>query len=85
MDIDIRDLQTRLSEVLDRLAEGEVIRVIDRGKPKAILAPVTGPAQFERGGRDGWSRPGNGEPPRPAQRQRARRSIAEVLREDRGP
>ena len=43
------------SHYLDRAANGEVIRVTDRGKPKATLGPATETA-IERGIREGWIR-----------------------------
>jgi prevent-host-death family protein len=83
MDVGIRELKQRLSEYLDRVAQGEVIRVTDRGRPKAILRPVADEQIIERGVREGWLSPGEPSPPLPVARVRARRRVMDVLREDR--
>ena len=44
-DVGIRELKQRLSEYLDRAEGGEVLRVTDRGRPKAQLGPVPGRAR----------------------------------------
>ena len=85
MDVGIRELESRLSEFVERAAEGHIIRVTDRGRPKAILGPVPGRGAFERGRAEGRISPGNGDAPVLARRRHsARRSIDEVLEEDRG-
>ena len=84
MDIGVRELKKRISEILDRASRGEIIRVTDRGRPKAILGPVPGRLGLDAAIADGWVRPGDGTPSAPARRQRSRRSIAETLDEDRG-
>jgi prevent-host-death family protein len=38
-EIGTRELHRRLSEVLDRAASGEVVRVTSHGKPKALILP----------------------------------------------
>lgn len=40
MDIGSKELRKRLSEILDRVARGERIRIVRRGKPAAELRPV---------------------------------------------
>jgi prevent-host-death family protein len=40
MDIGTKELRSRLSEMLDRVARGERIRIVRRGKPAAELAPI---------------------------------------------
>jgi len=40
MDIGTKELRSRLSEILDRVARGERIRIVRRGKPAAELRPV---------------------------------------------
>ena len=62
IEVGVRELKAKLSHYLDRAAKGEVIRVTDRGKPKATLGPASETA-IERGIREGWIRPGNGRPP----------------------
>ncbi len=83
MDVGIRELKQRLSEYLERVAKGEVIRVTDRGRPKAILSPVTDDRTIERGVEEGWLAPGEERAPAPVPRARARRRVMELLREDR--
>ena len=84
MDVGVRDLKQRLSEFLDRAARGEVIRVTDRGRPKAILAPLPGFDRLVLGIEQGWIRAGVLSKPRPMKRVTAQRPSAESLDEDRG-
>lgn len=83
-DVGIRELKQRLSEYLDRAERGEVVRVTDRGRPKAILGPVPGRARVEDGIRDGWVTPGSGVPLGPVRRAKGSRRVLDVLAEDRG-
>lgn len=83
MDVGVRALKERLSEYLERASRGELIRVTDRGEPKAMLGPIPERANLELGIAQKWVRAGNGEPPTPARRFKARVSIQQVLREDR--
>jgi prevent-host-death family protein len=83
-DVGIRELKQRLSEYLDRAERGEVLRVTDRGRPKAMLGPVPGRARIEEGVRAGWITVGSGEPLGPAPRAKASRRVLDVLDEDRG-
>lgn len=41
MDVGVRELKDRLSEILDKAASGEIVRVTDRGVPKALIVPQT--------------------------------------------
>ncbi len=83
-DVGVRELKQHLSEYLERAARGEVIQVTDRGRPKAILAPLPGRLRIEQGIAEGWVRPGSGD--RLGQRPRvsSARTVGEVLAEDRG-
>jgi prevent-host-death family protein len=84
MDVGVRELKAKLSEYLDRAASGEVIRVTDRGRPKAVLGPVPGQDRIDQGIREGWITPGNGEPPRRITNPvKANRSVAEIIAADR--
>ena len=83
-DVGIRELKQHLSEYLDRAERGEVLRVTDRGRPKAVLGPVPGRARIEDGIRAGWITPGTGSPLAPTRRAKASRRVLEVLAEDRG-
>lgn len=84
MDVGVRELKENLSAYLDRAAAGEVIRVTDRGRPRAILAPLPGVSRLEDGITAGWVRRGSGHPPKPVTRQRPAVSTADSLGEDRG-
>jgi prevent-host-death family protein len=83
-DVGVRELKQRLSEYLARAERGEVIRVTDRGRPKAVLAPLPGRVRIEEGVAEGWLTPGSGAPLRAVERVEAERSTLEVLAEDRG-
>lgn len=86
MDVGVRELKARLSEFLDRASEGELIRVTERGKPKALLGPLPGADNLERGIREGWITPAKRRGPKPKtwKRFKAKRTLAEILAEDRG-
>lgn len=84
MEIGVRELKARLSEFLERAEAGEVITVTDRGRPKALLAPLPGPTPLERGVADGWITPGDGASPARPRRHRADRAVSDLLDEDRG-
>ena len=85
MQVGIRELKRRLSAWVARAANGEVIRVTDRGKPRAVLGPLPAADRREAGIAEGWIRPGRRRGPAKTPRgHRASRSIAEVLAEDRG-
>jgi len=83
-DVGIRELKQHLSEYLDRAERGEVLRVTDRGRPKAVLGPVPGRARIEDGLRARWISPGTTGPLGPVQRSKASRRVLDVLAEDRG-
>ena len=83
MDVGVRELKQHLSEYLERAARGEIIRVTDRGEPKAILGPVPGTALIQQGIAEGWIRAAETTEPVLVQRVPADRRTEEVLREDR--
>jgi prevent-host-death family protein len=83
MDVSVRELKRQLSAYLERAARGELIRVTDRGKPKALLGPLRDTSAVERGIREGWLHPGNGEPPGSVVPIVGQRRVIDVLREDR--
>jgi prevent-host-death family protein len=83
-DVGIRELRQRLSEYLERAERGEILRITDRGRPKAVLGPVPGRARIEDGIRAGWITPGTGSPLAPRHRPKASRRVLDVLAEDRG-
>ena len=84
-DVGVRELKQKLSEYLDRAERGEVLRVTDRGRPKAVLGPLPGRARVEEGVAEGWITAGSGEGLRDGPRWTARRRVLDVLSEDRGP
>ena len=75
MDVGVRELKEHLSEYIDRAARGEAIVVTDRGRARAVLAPLPSAARLDDGTREGWVRRGAATPPQPAVRQRARSSL----------
>ena len=83
MDVGVRELKANLSSWLDRAAGGEIVRVTDRGVPKAILAPLPGRLNLDDGVAEGWIRPSAGGRLGPARRARPQRSTTSVLRDDR--
>ncbi|HWI06196.1 MAG TPA: type II toxin-antitoxin system prevent-host-death family antitoxin [Solirubrobacteraceae bacterium] len=83
-DVGVRELKQRLSEYLDRAERGEVLRVTDRGRPKALIGPLPGHARIGEGIEEGWIAAGSGERLRDVRRWTARDRSVEVLSEDRG-
>ncbi|HEY3236802.1 MAG TPA: type II toxin-antitoxin system prevent-host-death family antitoxin [Polyangiaceae bacterium] len=83
MDVGIRELKSRLSEYIDRAAKGELIRVTERGQPKAVLGPLPGRVRLEEGIRAGWIRPGKDAPAVTVERFVAGSRTEDVLAEDR--
>jgi len=85
MDVGVRALKARLSEYLERAARGETIRVTERGKPKAVLAPLSGRSALAEGLAQGWvTRESDAAPLAIARRVKGRRSVKALLAEDRG-
>lgn len=88
MDVGIRELKEHLSEIVERAAHGETIRITNRGIPKAVLAPLSGEDRIRQGIREGWiTPPRSTEPPRRLERVfrvRAPVTLQEILDEDRG-
>lgn len=85
MDVGVRELKQHLSEYLRKVADGETVRVTDRGVPTALLVPIPGVGSLQRGIDEGWIRPplhqqsiGDSEP------AVGRRRILDLLNEDRG-
>lgn len=65
MDVGVRELKEHLSEYLERAAQGEVIQVTERGRPKAILGPLPAVSRLKKGVAEGWIRRGSGNAPHP--------------------
>lgn len=83
MDVGLRELKLNLSSYLDRAANGEIIRVTDRGQPKVLIVPIAGAGALERGVEEGWIRPPARSGLRPARRARSVQRVADALGEDR--
>jgi prevent-host-death family protein len=83
-DVGVRELKQRLSEYLDRAERGELVRVTDRGRPKALLGPIPGRARIDAGISEGSITPGSGVALGPSRRWKSGRRVLEVLGEDRG-
>ncbi|CAN5595301.1 hypothetical protein BH20CHL6_BH20CHL6_16390 [soil metagenome] len=85
MEVGIRELKRRLSDYVEQASRGEVIQITDRGRPKAILAPLPGRLRLEQGIVEGWIRPGDGKPLAAGRRRhRVDRTVADLMAEDRG-
>jgi len=82
-DVGVRELKQHLSEYLERASQGETIRVTDRGRPKAILAPIPGRLQIEKGIAEGWITPATRSGFEPFERIKPMMSTEEALAEDR--
>ncbi len=85
MDVGIRELKQHLSEYIERAANGESVRVTDRGVPKVVITAVPGAGAIDRGIGEGWiTAPRLGGSLGPAVRVRSSRRVTDVLGEDRG-
>jgi prevent-host-death family protein len=82
-DVGVRELKQRLSEYLDRAERGELVRVTDRGRPKALLGPLPGRAHVDEGIAAGWITPASGARLGPTRRWPATAPVLESLAEDR--
>jgi prevent-host-death family protein len=84
-DVGVRELKQHLSEYLDRAERGEILRVTDRGRPKALLGPLPGRARVQEGIADGWIKAGSGEGLQAVRRLTSSGRVLDALTEDRGP
>ena len=83
MDVGVRELKQHLSHYLDRAERGEVIRITDRGRSKAVIAPIPGRVRLEEGIAEGWITPGSGERLPPPRRFKGRGPTLDALAQDR--
>jgi prevent-host-death family protein len=83
----ITEAKNNLSALIDGLKGGSPVLIVDRGRPVALLEPVTGDGAGEQDGRlsrllrDGLVRPRRAEPPRAlfsSQPPRAKAGISAV-------
>ena len=96
MEVTVRDLKSRLSEYLRRVAEGEEVIVTARGKPVARLSAVRASSAEEdpeaatiaRLRAQPWIRPASGGKPRGAEKpipwKPGEKMLSEIVMEDRG-
>ena len=84
MDVGVRELKQSLSRYIERAARGEVIRVTDRGVPRAILGPVPGTAHLAEGIAAGWVTAGQEAPVAKVRAGKSAKRVCDVLSEDRG-
>lgn len=82
-DVGVRQLKEHLAEYLDRAERGEIVRVTDRGRPKALIGPVPGEGRIDRGVEEGWISPASESGLRPIARWKGRRSVLDSLADDR--
>lgn len=83
MDVGIRELKQRLSHYLDLVEAGEIVRVTDRGTPKAIITPLPGRGALERGIDEGWIRPASRTGLQPVKGWASTQKVLDVLEADR--
>ena len=57
MEIGVRELKQRLSEIIDLVCLGEHVVVTHRGMPKVVTTPIAGAARLQQGIEEGWVRP----------------------------
>ena len=81
--VGIRELKAKLSEYLERAAAGETIVVTTRGRAKAEIRGLSVDERIQQGIREGWIRPGRGNPDATPLGLKGRVSVAEALAEDR--
>ena len=87
MDVGVRELKARLSEHLERVARGEVITVTSRGRRVALIVPMPGRDNVDRGIAEGWITRGADRAPEPVVRQRplpGTPTTTELISQDRG-
>jgi prevent-host-death family protein len=84
MDVGIRELKAKLSEYVSLAAEGTTVIVTDRGTPVARLVPIADDQTITRGIEEGWIEAPMRQGLEPIDRVRARRSVLDMLDEDRG-
>jgi prevent-host-death family protein len=83
MDVGVRELKAKLSEYLGRAAQGEEIVVTDRGIPIVRLLPYEVSPTIQRGIEEGWIEPPKRRGLVPANPLKGKRSVLEILAEDR--
>ena len=54
MDVGVRELKAKLSEMLKAAGAGQLITVTDRGRPIAVLGPPLGTVDLDAAVAEGW-------------------------------
>jgi prevent-host-death family protein len=83
MEVGIRELKAKLSEHVQRAAEGETIVVTDRGRPVARLVPYDSSSALDRGVAEGWIEPARRTGLDDVARHRSAQSVLDTLDADR--
>jgi prevent-host-death family protein len=86
VDVAISDLRAHLSEWLERVRQGQEVVVTDRGVPVARLLGISATTTLERSTAEGViAQPERAQRPSASgrRRPRARRSVAEIVSEQR--
>ena len=84
MEVGVRALKSRLSEVLAQVVRGEDVVVTDRGRPIVRLVPYAGQSPVEQGIEQGWIEPARRSSLPEVARVRSEMSSTRALEEDRG-
>ncbi len=85
--VGIRELKARLSKYMQRVQEGETVIITERGKPVGQIIPISSApeqklADLQQAGLVMWN--GRKLPPyRPTVRARGKKTVADLLIEDR--
>lgn len=83
-DVGVRELRQHLSTDLDRAEQGELLRVTEPGRAKALLGPLPGRARVDAGVAEGWIKAGSGASLPAVRRFGSSRRVLDALAEDRG-
>jgi prevent-host-death family protein len=83
MDVGIRELKAHLSAHLRSASEGRTITVTDRGRPIAMIVPVTGVVDLDAAARAGWLTPASDDGLRPFRARSSTTTVAQAVAEDR--
>jgi prevent-host-death family protein len=85
MQVGVRELKQRLSEIIDLAASGEDVIITDRGTPRVRLSALAPTGVLEQGIAEGWIRPPLRDGPiGQGPRVRADTRTSDALDEDRG-
>ncbi len=83
MEVEIRELKSKLSSYVERAAKGEHVTITDRGRPVAMLVPPAGQVDLVAAAEAGWLQPATSSGLRQIERRSSPRRVMDVLGEDR--